>query len=67
MRMPSNVSKYFQKFEEIYWPNIPKAFLHSQDFVKRFPDLLDSLGTNLPGLFAVLGLTADSTSPSPQK
>ena len=44
-------------FNRCYFPNIQKAIANVQAFKTSYPELLDDLGSNLPELFDVLGLS----------
>lgn len=41
----------FDKFKLFYYPNIELAIQRTKHFATKFPQLLDSLGSNLPELF----------------
>jgi len=44
-----------QTFSAHYYPNIAHALTRASQFACDYPDLYDSLGTNLPQLFSILG------------
>ena len=58
----SNIAKHNKKissktFDEYYLPNIYIAIENSSQFKSEFPELFDDLGTNLVGLYEILGFT----------
>ena len=42
-------------FDSKYYPNISNALIHAKEFEGELPQLLDSLGTNIPQLMNILG------------
>ena len=48
-----NISK--ATFDSQYYPNISTALIHAKEFTSELPQLLDSLGTNVPQLMNILG------------
>lgn len=45
-------------FDSKYYPSISTALIRAKDFTSELPQLLDSLGTNIPQLMNILGYSA---------
>lgn len=45
-----------KKFDECYYPKMHDAIKNVEKFSKDLPDLLDHLGSNLPELYALMGI-----------
>ena len=58
----SNIAKHSKKisqktFDRYYFPNIYVAIENSRQFESKLPELFNNLGTNLVGLYEILGFT----------